>query len=500
MAAMILYLFAAQSYMSAVRVGAGASFASTVVMCCYWFLTLIGGIHFGSAIVEEKEEGTLALLRMTGASPFSILAGKSLPRLMVAVLFLFVVSPFLMLAITLGGVLPYGLISSIVSILCYAVMLSQLGLFASVISRNTTRAFTWTCVFWLLFELGHWWAGLASGMDRMIFGQSSVESVWRDFFQRASFWLSERSLVSNLSATLLSFDAADIWHPQMTYHLCVAAVFFCFSWLLFEPFTAASVTGETSSTTRSVLLTKTQLAPRVGSDAVMWKVWQYDSGGVLWLLMRAIVAPVVIFCLAWGVMFSIEDSFRMEGALGFSIFFGACFFFINLERLLGGVLNSEIHQKTLASLIMLPRSTYSTYLSLLLGLLPAIAAGAVAVLVFIVLSMVSFGVDGIDVIQIVSEPWVWHFVSWLALTASVGLLLTTYVRYGGVLLAVGLLWIVAPMFCGITFAVVGMSGVGGGSEEALRYLLPLFMTGIEALVCVVVHRAIVVRLQELASR
>ena len=118
MAAMILYLFAAQSYMSAVRVGAGASFASTVVMCCYWFLTLIGGIHFGSAIVEEKEEGTLALLRMTGASPFSILAGKSLPRLMVAVLFLFVVSPFLMLAITLGGFLPYGLISSIVSILC----------------------------------------------------------------------------------------------------------------------------------------------------------------------------------------------------------------------------------------------------------------------------------------------------------------------------------------------------------------------------------------------
>lgn len=286
LAAMILYLFSMEFLTSTVRAGAGQSFASTVVMCCYWFLTLVGGMHFSTAIVEEKEEDTLPLLRMTGASSFAILAGKSLPRLALAVLFLFVVSPFLMLSVTLGGVLPMGLISSILSILCYAIMLCQVGLFASVISRNTRRAFTWTCVFWLLIELGHWWTGLASGIDRMLLGYSASTSKWQDLMQQASFWLSQRSLVSNLSLTLLSFEATDIWHPWMTWHLIFAAVFFCLSWLSFERFTAGSMSGSESSTPRTFLKSRKGSTSRAGHDAVMWKSWQFVSGGLLDVLLE----------------------------------------------------------------------------------------------------------------------------------------------------------------------------------------------------------------------
>jgi hypothetical protein len=136
LAVVILLLFLQHIATYSLRVGVGGSFAQTVMYCCYASVTLLGGVYFSSAIVEEKEEQTLPLLRLTGASPLAILIGKSGPRLVSVVLLLLVITPFLTLAITLGGVLIRGLLTAMLGLLTYAVMFSQLGLFASVVSRN----------------------------------------------------------------------------------------------------------------------------------------------------------------------------------------------------------------------------------------------------------------------------------------------------------------------------------------------------------------------------
>ncbi len=50
--------------------------------------TIAVPLLFGSAITEEKEERTLAMLRIADVSPLAILMGKFLPRLVVLLLVL----------------------------------------------------------------------------------------------------------------------------------------------------------------------------------------------------------------------------------------------------------------------------------------------------------------------------------------------------------------------------------------------------------------------------
>ena len=73
--------------LSAPRRGASGLFlVDSITDCCYYCLTLLGVMYFSLAITEEKEEETLPLLRMTGVRNFTLLIGKSLPRLAVVVL------------------------------------------------------------------------------------------------------------------------------------------------------------------------------------------------------------------------------------------------------------------------------------------------------------------------------------------------------------------------------------------------------------------------------
>ena len=69
------------------RAGGGAAGLNVfrgVTWLNFGCLTLIGLTYFASSITEEKEDGTLGLLRMTNLNPVSILLGKSTSRLIAA--------------------------------------------------------------------------------------------------------------------------------------------------------------------------------------------------------------------------------------------------------------------------------------------------------------------------------------------------------------------------------------------------------------------------------
>ncbi|MEZ6127423.1 MAG: ABC transporter permease subunit [Planctomycetaceae bacterium] len=481
MATVILYLFFMQWEFARLRVGAGGLFASEVMYSCYWFLTLVGGIHFSTAIVEEKEEQTLPLLRMTGASAFAILAGKSIPRLAVAILFLFAVAPFLILSISLGGVLPLGLVGAILSVVCYAVMLSQIGLFASVVSRNSMAAFTLTCVLWSAVELSHWWLGLFDEISGMGLGLYD--------------WQSQSVLVANLGQTLLAFTPSDLWFPHMTFHLWVAAIAFAASWLLFEPFTSGTA-GEAVVEPPNV---RSRAASRVWTDAAAWKSWEHLGGGWKWFGIRAVAGT--LSCVTVSLILLLAIGSQMEWiALAWTTFVvGIAFLLINVCRLGGQVFNSEIHQKTLASLAMLPQPLGKTLRSTVFGLFPAVVASAIAVILSggcLLLYAAAQG-DLDEVFEVFVEPWFLHLFSWILLTLHVGVLLSTHFRHGGMLVAVALLWLAAPIFCGMSVGVLAMTGVG---EDLFRFLLPMTMILGELVGCIVIQRSIVRRLQQLAGQ
>ena len=153
---LMLYLLVLQVIQSQRQSASGLDLIGNVTWCCYWCLTLLGIMYFSVAITEEKEEETLPLLRMTGVRNATLLLGKSLPRLAVVVLLILVAAPFLMLAVTLGGVVSEQIFASLLGLMCYAFCLSQVGLFASTICRNSSRAVSLTFIFWLLLEFGSW--------------------------------------------------------------------------------------------------------------------------------------------------------------------------------------------------------------------------------------------------------------------------------------------------------------------------------------------------------
>ncbi len=66
----VMFFFTLQLSTASLFGAAGARFVDMILTCCYWFLTLVGGLYFSVCITEEKEEDTLPLLRMTGVSNF----------------------------------------------------------------------------------------------------------------------------------------------------------------------------------------------------------------------------------------------------------------------------------------------------------------------------------------------------------------------------------------------------------------------------------------------
>lgn len=494
-AAFILFLFTMQSSQTSMRVGAGGEFAALVFMCCYWFLTFLGGVHFSAAITEEKEEQTLPLLKMTGASSFAILLGKSLPRLSVALLFLICVAPFLLLSITLGGVLMQGLVSAIISVLCYSLMLSQLGLLASILASSSRKAFSLMALFWSFTELLYVWALLPGGFRWV---SRATSDSW---YNAASSW----SLNSNLGATLLAFSPTEWWFPHMNFQLAVSAVAFVVSWLVFDRFTEERSSSASMSWVSG--LVSTNHRSRVWDHATAWKTWHVHTGGVPWLWIRAVGGTVLCFGLVTIVVLAFDAGFQFEAICLSSFWVSVIVFLISVGRMAGLLYQTEIQQKTLSTLVMLPTPASETFLSMLKGLLPAIAAAFVPVVIcFIAMAWTVVGIDGSfgrgalsalgDAIFV---PWFWHMFSWAIVTLALGIFLSTRVRHGALLLAIGLSYVLAP-FLFLMFFGLGMGFGPPGSREFFEYVIPVILIAIELAITVALIRSTFRHLEELAAR
>ena len=151
----LFVLFPIQSMAQVGWYGApGLRFLQEMVWVNLVFITLAGLSYFASAITEEKEEMTLGLLRMTDLNPIAILLGKSTSRLIGALLLLLVQLPFVLLAVTLGGVSLPQILAAYGTLLTYMFLLCNLALLASVVFRNTSAAAAVSLFLLLFFLLG----------------------------------------------------------------------------------------------------------------------------------------------------------------------------------------------------------------------------------------------------------------------------------------------------------------------------------------------------------
>ena len=498
-----LMLFFVQVIEAPRRGASGLFLVSSIANCCYVCLTLLGIMYFSLAITEEKEEETLPLLRMTGVRNFTLLIGKSMPRLAIVVLLILVSSPFLLLSITLGGVVPEQIAALILGMMCYAFCLSQLGLFCSTISRSSQRAVSLTIVLWILLEFGGWFFSLlAFGC-----GQWDFLSL-QYYFNEISEFLRQRSMWEASTEFLMYERGENIWHIQMTFHIGVALFFFGLSWILFEPMNQASLAqgaAASENITRG-LTTRTHglRSLRCWDAALIWKSWQFQVGGWLWIAVWTIAMPLFSIGLVLGISVLVDERAEAE-VYGITLMMvGGASFVVLLARFFGNVLNREIYQQTLVSLCMLPQRRGKILSELYLGLIP----GLLAPLFCFGLGFVWMGALEPRFIEgffsdVIVKPWTWALLGWVVMTVHIGTLLSVYLRHGSMLIAIAVCCFAIPFMGGMVMGLLGLilGGLNSKTVEFLiLYLLPLTVIVTEASACALIHRLILYRVEELAAK
>ena len=118
----------------------GLRFFELVCTLNVLIITVSGISYFVTAVTEEKDAGTYALLRLAGMNSLSITLGKSTSRLVSSLMLLVIQMPFTFLSITLGGVLWNQIVAAYLALAAWMILVANLALFCSVRCATSGRA------------------------------------------------------------------------------------------------------------------------------------------------------------------------------------------------------------------------------------------------------------------------------------------------------------------------------------------------------------------------
>jgi hypothetical protein len=255
-------------------------------------IALAGVSFFASAITEEREEGTLPMLRIAGISDVGLLLGKSTSRLVSSALLLWVQFPFILAAITLGGITLWQVAAACLALFAWLLLLANAGLFCSVLCRRSGAASALMGIF-VATQLG---AGYlyrsmpAAWTAPRAFG-------WCGFFGRWAQFLNELSIGHRLRETMQTGFKGSIIGDQVVFSVTASAVLFLAAWGFFH--WLADLSPEAPGI--NALTWRRGRRRRVWRDALAWKEFQCIAGGPLGCLARVGLLAASLVGLTWGL-------------------------------------------------------------------------------------------------------------------------------------------------------------------------------------------------------
>lgn len=360
----LIFLFLLGASASATATTApGLKFFQNSLFIVLAFITLAGVSYFASAITEEKEEGTLGLLRMTDLDPLAILLGKGTSRLSGALLLLAATMPFTFLAVTLGGISAKQVVASYLCLGAYLVLLANLALLVSVLSsRGAIASAIMAGVVLggaglanLLKAIPGWIAKLPYA-DRVAFIGPAFHSV-ADVIETVNPF-------RRLGAVLTTgWDGAMV-DTQFWWSLGLSGALLAVAWLLFD-----LATGEGAQGALPRLVPKSH-AGDAPVPAGARAIWQNFAPGRAWLVSalawkdyhflhggRLVArAKWIAYAILCGVLVCVE--FGTKGFLneaGTTIFWlMSCFLALEVMLIGGRIIRTELREQTLTGLASLP--------------------------------------------------------------------------------------------------------------------------------------------------
>lgn len=378
--ALVVLLFLWNAHVSLSWSGAvGRRFFGILVATNYFFVTLIGLGSFASAIAEEKEEGTLGLLRMTDLSPLALLFGKSTSRLGILLLLLLVQVPFAFLAVTLGGVSQTQVLFAYTLLATYLFALANISLFFSVRLPGSNRA-----AFLSLAVIGAY--SLLCAGPHLLADWLMVKHAYSIFDPTISalrsvgngFW-SVHPLNHCLVLASTGFLSLEFTRSIMV-HLGVGTIFFIFSLLIFERYCGdESAYSQSSGGLRSVWRWLGR-PKRAVKRAVCWKDFHFILGGRFSIILRCFLYGLCVVFVTWG-----NEELSKEHLSEVSWNLGIGMLHVELALFALMIWGHEAWGKNIGALVALPRALRWIHLEKLRAIFISLAPSAALFLVAVLL-------------------------------------------------------------------------------------------------------------------
>lgn len=185
------------------------------------FATWGGVLLFAPIIAEEKEAGTLGLLRLTGMGPASLILGSCIPKLTQMGLILLVQFPMLCLCVTLGGVDWTHVWTAFLLVGTQSIFVASGSLLASVVARTSGRAIAVALIANML------WSELVR------IGLRTLGIPWTTL-----------SISNHVQQMQMSGASSQGVEFAVLFHLCLSAIGILFAVGLFDRFNRHEISGE----------------------------------------------------------------------------------------------------------------------------------------------------------------------------------------------------------------------------------------------------------------
>ena len=249
-------------------------------------ITVAGVSYFVTAVTEEKDAGSFMLLRLAGMKKLSITLGKSSSRLVSSLMLLVVQLPFTFLAVTLGGVLWQQILASYIALTGWTILVANVALFCSVRCATSGRA-----------------AGMAASLLVLYFTIPRVVPITLTAIPAGLLPPSVTSFVASiptalagvditwrLSEILVNTDNLILVGRQFWLSILIGAAFFAVSTLTLDMGSTATAIGGPIENPR---LRKWSIS-RAWRPAIMWKEFQFFTGGQVFVLAKLIGGGVLL--------------------------------------------------------------------------------------------------------------------------------------------------------------------------------------------------------------
>jgi ABC-type transport system involved in cytochrome c biogenesis permease component len=337
------------AHINQTRFASGLSLFHSQLLLTAFYLTINAIFGFSQAISEEKEDGTLGLLRLADISPLSILLGKTVSRIIDSGLMLGIQVPFTIVAITLGGVSHAQVFAAYMALTAYLWLLATMGIAMSVRQRTGSAAALWTTLLATLYILPPYLAMT-----------SSMKSPWIiDLYGRFS-------LPMRLTAiTESAFDGTP-WCLPVAVGFAGGTGFLIWSWWIFD---RVVIAPESAAQRRAVATPATLRSRRAWSNPLVWREFEFLTGGYRWLTFR-IAAYLALLVFMGFIQDTIGHMFAWAALIG------GLFAVIDGTWTASRLFRDEIRERTWSSLLQTPHSTSRLALDKsrgwLIGMLPSI--------------------------------------------------------------------------------------------------------------------------------